>query len=413
MSDPVKKPSVWTVFFVVFIDLIGFGVVLPLLPIYSEEFGAGGFWLGAIAAGYSLMQFIFSPFWGRLSDRIGRKPVLMVSTSGVGLSYIMFAWASTLEGQSALIALLVSRILGGFFAANISVAQAYIADVTEPAERTKKLGLIGMAFGCGFILGPAIGAFAAKGGIWMPGIVAGSICLINIFFTFFKLPESLPVEKRGNVKREGRFAHFKEVMGRKGVGFLIILTFVTTACFACFEVALGLLIKDNFNLSPEGTREYAGWLFAYCGLIGAFVQGKGVGWLLSKMGHKKLIIFSLATYAVSLCILPFAKDMVTLLFGLALLGFGSTAFRPPVTGMISILSPENEQGATLGVSQSMASLARSFTPFIVAPLYFDVGMGTPFFLCGGLALCAGIVTALKLADIHPENDSSQTDKKAT
>lgn len=408
MSESIKKPSVWTIFFVVFIDLIGFGVVLPLLPIYTEQFGANDWWLGAITAGYSLMQFIFSPFWGKLSDRIGRKPVLMVSTSGVGLSYFLFAWGSTFQGEQALVVILISRIVGGFFAANISVAQAYIADITEPSERTKKLGLIGMAFGCGFILGPAIGAFSAKWGIWMPGIVAGTICLVNIFFTFFKLPESLPESERGQVKREGRFAHFKEVMQRKGVGFLITLTFITTVCFACFEVALGLLVLDNLQLDEDQAREYAGWLFAYCGLIGAFVQGKAVGILIDKMGHKKLIVLSLVTYAISLIILPFANNLVILLVGLALLGFGSTAFRPPVTGMISILSPAKEQGATLGVSQSMASLARSFTPFLVAPLYFRVGSGSPFFVCGGIAFVAALLTLAKLNDITTSHKSDSS-----
>lgn len=403
---PMKKPSVWTVFFVVFIDLIGFGVVLPLLPIYTERFGANGWWLGLITAGYSLMQFIFSPVWGKLSDRVGRRPILIMSTAGVGASYFLFAWGSSLEGKTALSVILASRLLGGFFAANISVAQAYIADITSPAERTRKLGLIGMAFGCGFILGPAIGALSAGGGLWMPGIVAGSICVANIFFAFFKLPESLPAEKRGTVRREGRFAHFRDVMGRKGVGFLIGLTFITTVCFACFEVALGLLIKDNLDLDEDQTRQYAGWLFAYCGLIGAFVQGRGIGFLLDKLGHKKLIILSLLTYAVSLFILPFARDLVTILIGLAILGFGSTAFRPPVTGMISMLTPVNEQGATLGVSQSMASLARSFSPFMVAPMYFNISPAAPFVLCGVLSILAGVVAAWKLAAPEHERESN-------
>ncbi len=411
----MKKPSVWTVFFVVFIDLIGFGVVLPLLPIYTERFGANGWWLGLITASYSLMQFIFSPMWGRLSDNVGRRPILIMSSCGVGASYFLFGWASTLEGTAALTAILISRLFGGFFAANISVAQAYIADITSPAERTRKLGLIGMAFGCGFILGPAIGALSARGGLWMPGVVAGSICVANIFFALFKLPESLSEERRGHIRRDGRFAHFREVMGRSGVGFLISLTFITTVCFACFEVALGLLIKDNLDLDEDQTREYAGWLFAYCGLIGAFVQGRAIGYLLDKFGHKKLIIISLVTYAISLFILPFSKDLVTMLVGLAILGFGSTAFRPPVTGMISTLTPLNEQGATLGISQSMASLARSFSPFLVAPLYFKVSPMAPFLVCGSLALIAGAVAAVKLRPDGPElhGQSGEEDSAGT
>src|SRR6266568_3152228 len=208
----MKKPSVFIIFLTVFIDLIGFGIVLPLLPIYSKTFGASGWKIGVLMASYSVMQFLFSPVWGRLSDRIGRRPVLLVSTAGAALSYSVFALGSGLaNAKAALLVLLGSRIVAGVCGANITVAQAYIADITPPAERSKKMGLIGMAFGLGFIFGPALGGISLAGftlggdqalgrhvplihfegfGMSGPGWVAASICAANFLLALFILSES-------------------------------------------------------------------------------------------------------------------------------------------------------------------------------------------------------------------------------
>src|SRR6266498_4584141 len=169
----MKKPSVLIIFLTVFIDLIGFGIVLPLLPIYSKSFGAAGWQIGLLMASYSVMQFIFAPVWGRLSDRIGRRPVLLVSTAGAAVSYSVFALGSGLNGQFALAVLLLSRMFAGICGANITVAQAYVADITPAEERSKRMGLIGMAFGLGFIFGPALSSLSfQKFGDMGPGIVA-------------------------------------------------------------------------------------------------------------------------------------------------------------------------------------------------------------------------------------------------
>src|SRR3989449_3148091 len=187
----MRKPSVLVVFLTVFIDLIGFGLVLPLLPIYSQRFGASGFMIGAIMASFSAMQFLFAPAWGRLSDRIGRRPVLLVSTAGAAMSYAVFALGSSLAGQAALIVVLASRILAGICGANITVAQAYIADITPPENRSKRMGLIGMAFGLGFIFGPALGALGIKlFGLRGPGVLAAALCAANFVLTLLILPES-------------------------------------------------------------------------------------------------------------------------------------------------------------------------------------------------------------------------------
>src|SRR5438105_2934432 len=188
----MRKPSLLVVFLTVFIDLIGFGIVLPLLPIYTRNFGASPFMIGAIMAAYSAMQFLFAPAWGRLSDRIGRRPVLLVSTAGAAMSYAVFALGSNLTGQAALIVVLGSRILAGICGANITVAQAYIADITPPEHRSRRMGLIGMAFGLGFIFGPALGGYTLKWfGMSAPGWVAASFCAANLLLAAMILPESL------------------------------------------------------------------------------------------------------------------------------------------------------------------------------------------------------------------------------
>src|SRR5262245_17623200 len=187
----MKKPSILIIFLTVFIDLVGFGIVLPLLPIFAKGLDASGFVIGCLMAVYSVMQFVFAPIWGRLSDRVGRRPILLLSTAGSAISYALFAFGCAQTGVTALVVLFCARIFAGICAANITVAQAYIADITPPAERSRRMGLIGMAFGLGFIFGPAIGGLGLKfGGITAPGWTAAALCAANFIFAVARLPES-------------------------------------------------------------------------------------------------------------------------------------------------------------------------------------------------------------------------------
>ncbi|HSQ83060.1 MAG TPA: MFS transporter [Casimicrobiaceae bacterium] len=198
-----RRPSMFVVFLTVFIDLIGFGIVVPLVPMYSRHYGAGGLLIGVIIASYSMMQFLFSPIWGRLSDRHGRRPILLVSTAGAALSYGLFAIGSGLADPAlALGVLLASRVLAGACGGNITVAQAYVADITPPEDRSKRMGLIGMAFGLGFIFGPAISGIALKlGGATAPGWTAAAMCAANFLLAFFILAESLNGSSGRTAKR--------------------------------------------------------------------------------------------------------------------------------------------------------------------------------------------------------------------
>jgi len=405
----MRRPSLLVVFLTVFIDLIGFGIVLPLLPIYSRNFGANGFTIGAIMASFSAMQFLFAPAWGRLSDRIGRRPVLLVSTAGAALSYITFALGSGLANpKAALLVLFGSRIVAGVCGANITVAQAYIADITPPAERSKKMGLIGMAFGLGFIFGPALGGVSWKlFGLTGPGWVAAGLCAANFLLAWAILTESWSpaCEHAAARPRLNQWAH---TMGHPKIAVLIVVFFLATFCFSSFETTLGLLVARNFELdTKKGDDAWTvGFLFAYCGIVAAFVQGGAIGRAVKAMGEPKLIAFSLMLVAISMAPLPFIHGhdpiswhilvtkaglpWINLLFFLALLAIGSGLTRPPVFGLISNLTPAHEQGATIGIAQSAGSFARIFAPIFAASL-FEHYPARPYLICSGVSLLAALL----------------------
>src|SRR5256885_5628872 len=243
-----RKPSLLIIFLTVFIDLIGFGIVLPLLPIFSKDFGAHGFMIGLIMASYSVMQFLFAPAWGRLSDRIGRRPVLLISTAGATLSYTLFAIACGFPNVTGLWLLLISRSFAGICGANITVAQAYIADITPPEKRSAKMALIGIAFGLGFIFGPTIGGLMYHFfGITGPGWVAAAVCALNLVLAWFVLSESLQPGSEQTRPRP-RMAQLMHALAHPKIGLLIFVFFLATFAFTCFETTMGLLVSQNFHL---------------------------------------------------------------------------------------------------------------------------------------------------------------------
>ena len=415
-----RKPLL-VIFLTVFIDLVGFGIVLPLLPIYSDQFGAKGWMIGAIMASFSAMQFFFAPWWGRLSDRIGRRPVMLVSTAGAVGSYALFAVGSGFANHStALLLIIISRVFAGISGANITVAQACIADVTPPEDRSKKMGLIGMAFGLGFIFGPVIGWASMKlFGHTGPGWVAASLCAANFLLALAILPETRKPDLLA--PQRPRFQQWVHTFQNAPLRMLVLVFFLATFCFTCFETTLGLLVARNFHLASGANltaldllnhdkftdaATASSVLFAFCGIVGAFVQGGPLGKLVKRMGEPKLIGLSMIFVAVSLAPLPFIKGDSKLAWGvlfssgggpwwmllllLAILSIGSGLTRPPVFGMISMLAPANEQGATLGVAQSAGSLARIAGP-VFATTLFVIDPSIPYLICAGLAFVTGVI----------------------
>ena len=306
------KPSMLVVFLTVFIDLIGFGMIVPLVPMYSRMYGASGLLIGVIVASFSAMQFIFAPIWGRLSDRHGRRPILLISTAGASLSYGLFALASGIANpRLALGALLVSRAFAGACGGNITVAQAYVADITPPENRSKRMGLIGMAFGLGFIFGPAISGLALKfGGATAPGWTAAGLCALNFGLAFIILAESLQPDS-GQANNRPRFAQWAHTLAQPKIGLLILIFFLATFAFSCFESTLPLLVSDDFQLgiTADATKPAASVisLFIFCGLIGAVIQGGLIGRMVKLLGEPKLIAVSLLLTGVALTLLPFIK----------------------------------------------------------------------------------------------------------
>jgi DHA1 family tetracycline resistance protein-like MFS transporter len=398
----VKKPSIIIIFITVLIDLVGFGLILPLIPVYSKNFGASGWFIGAIIASYSLMQFVFAPIWGRVSDRIGRRPVLLGSTFCATLSYIIFAFGSSLENHSiALWVILLSRMFAGICGANITVAQAYIADITPAEQRSARMGLIGMAFGLGFILGPALGAGATHMfGVTAPGWVAAILCAINFIWAFARLPESWKPNMEEHVPQRPHFAQWMHTLSTPRLNLLIAIFFLATFCFTCFESTIGLLVMRNFSIDTTtgpGLAKIA-WLIVYCGVVGALVQGGGIGRMVKKMGEPKLIAGSLFIAAIGIGILPFLHSWTLLFVGLGVFSIGSSLTRPPVFGMISQLTAAHEQGTNIGVAQGVGSLARILGPIFATSL-FEKHVAVPYVVCGALSFVTGLLAAARLTHI--------------
>ena len=265
-----NKPLL-TIFIIAFLNLMGFGIIIPLLPYYAETFGAGATEIGLLIAAYAAAQFIGSPIWGRFSDRYGRRPALMISVIGAAIGYIIFGLANSI------IILFLSRILAGFMGGNISVAQAYIADVTDEKDRARGLGLIGAAFGLGFITGPAIGGALSAWGYEIPAYAAAFLDFFNFIAIYFWLPESLTLEqmKASHASREPKFSlrELRQALTRPLVGALLNSQFVFSLAFAMFTTVFALFAQHRLNLDAEST----GFILAYIGILIVIVQGGLIG----------------------------------------------------------------------------------------------------------------------------------------
>jgi len=405
MSESASKPSkhvLLIVFLTVFIDLIGFGIIIPIQPFFAEALGASPATVTLLGASYSLMQFLFAPFWGALSDRFGRRPIILVSLGTGFIGYLLFGFSHSL------VALFGSRMLAGFGAANIGTAQAMIADSTTKADRAKGMGLIGAAFGLGFIFGPALGGIFGQFGMAMPAFVAAGLCAANWLFAFFRLPETLPVEARakaGSARVGLRFSTLRRCARHTDVTRLFGLYLGYTLAFAMMEQVMGLFIEHYWVHSVPGAVGHAKhaaalttFVLVVVGITATFVQGGLIGRLAKRMGERKLLVLGTACVATSFLAIPFIGTtgfFALLLVDCVLMAFGQGLTTPSLSSLLSQAVDEEERGGALGVGQSLSALGRVVGPS-AAGLLFQSGAGLPFFVGGGLLfLCTGLSATLR------------------
>jgi multidrug resistance protein len=380
-----KKAQLGIICLTVFIDLIGFGIVIPILPNYAERFGAHEMIVGLLLGTYSLMQFISSPILGKISDRVGRRPVLLVSLLATSAGFAIMGFAQTLAW------LFVGRIVPGLSGGNISTAQAYMADITAPEERSHVMGLIGAAFGLGFTLGPAIGGLLSLLSPSAPFLFASALALLNAALAFVRLPESLPPEHRVTAAERAPISqvfkhgwHLPSLMG--GYFFSIAGFAILTTIFALFtEKRFGYDMKMN------------GLVFSAIGLVGVIVQGGLLRRLLKRVSEKSLAVTGVLLLIAGMALLPFAGGLATLMIFCSMIGIGNSLVTPTLNGLASRSAERSWQGRVTGLMQSSGSLARCIGPFIAGELLsLDAGRPlyghTPCWAASGILVIALILT---------------------
>jgi MFS family permease len=379
-----------TLFLIVFIDLVGFGLVIPLLPFYALRFDASPQQVTVLLAVYSLMQLFTAPLWGRLSDRVGRRPVLMVSMAA---SVVAYAWIGS---ATVLWMLFAARALAGACAGNIAAAQAYIADVTKPEERARGMGLIGAAFGLGFIIGPALGGLLAgndptTADVETPAWVAAGLSLLALCGVAVLLPESLPADRRGGSLSRSRVAAILNVLHRPVLSRLILIFFLVILAFAGMESTFALWALGQFGWGPR----QVGYVFAYVGVISAILQGGLIGSLTRWFGEERLLFCGLAAIGAGLLTVPFSRSLAALGVAVTALALGMGLLQPSLNSLISRRAGREEQGEVLGVSQSVGSLSRVLGPATAGILFGEFGRNAPYFW-GAALVAAALFAALKL-----------------
>lgn len=377
---PASRSRIGVIFFTVLIDLIGFGIVLPILPFYAQRFGAAGLGYGAVIGVFSLMQFVATALLGKLSDRIGRRPVLLTTMIINAAGYALFAFAGSYW------VLFLSRVVSGFAGGNISAAQAYIADITTPAERSRGMGLVGAAFGIGFSLGPAIGGFAAHYlGPSAPGLVAVGLSLANFVSAYFILPESLHHELRVN-RPLFDLGHIGEAIARPRLRPLMAVWTLVPIAFAGYTVVLPLQASAVLGWKE---REMA-ILFTIIGVTAAAVQGYFFGKLVRRTGERLLVIAGTFGMAVSIAVVPLLHSSAVLYGWTFVLAFANSVFAPAATGLVSVYAEPTEQGTILGAAQAIAGLGRTIGPPLIGTIYDGVSPVTSFVLAGLIMVVAGL-----------------------
>ena len=368
-----------TLFLIVFTDLIGFGIVIPLLPLYAEHFRPAGWVLGLLMASFSAMQFVFAPVLGRLSDRVGRRPVLLLSLAGSVAGYVLFALADSLA------MLFAARLLAGICGANIATAQAVIADTTPPEGRAKGMGLIGAAFGLGFIAGPALAGLLLQLGTSAPGWGAAVCSAAALAMTFAFLPETrTPASEPAAVRFASPLARLTRGWSDRRLAPLLLLGLLAVTGFAGFEVTFAQFLHGRLALPHDRVS----FVFVYLGVLAAIVQGGLMGRLSRRFGEARLVIAGLAAIALGCGAIAATHRVATLLAVLVLVSFGVGVVMPSLSSLVSRTAGATDQGAALGAFQSVGALARVGGPIAAEVALGRWGVAAPPLGAAALALVA-------------------------
>ena len=380
-----RKLQFAAIFFTVFIDIIGFGIVIPVLPVYAEHFGATAVQIGWLVGIFSLMQFLFAPWWGRVSDRHGRRPVLIIGMVGTAAGYLAMGFAGTFA------ALFVARTVAGISGANIGAAQAYLADISAPGERARAMGLVGAAFGLGFVFGPALGGWA--GAVFhysAPMFVAATLSVANLFFVAFFVPESLPPGKRGAGR--SRFREICAHVKRGQFAWSACAYFSAVAGFSILTTVFALYLLHRFRIDTKGT----GLILAGMGVIGAVIQGGMIGRLVKIFGEGALAVTGCLSMAAGLAALAFSENFPVMFASAAFVGIGNSLLAPTLTSLASRAAEPEWQGRALGLLQSAGSLARFLGP-MTAGFLLAAGGGLPYASLALLSACGIMILAAAVA----------------
>lgn len=381
-------------FLIIFMDLVGFGLLIPLLPFYVQRVGAGPEVITLVLGLYSVGQFIAAPLWGRLSDRFGRKPVLALTSFGLALSYVTLAYADSLS------LLILSRLFGGIMAGNIAAAQAYISDITTPATRAKGMGVLGAAFGLGFIFGPAIGGVlggrdVATADFTSPALAAAAITVVAVVGVVLFLKESLAPEMRvakTHAPKLPLLERLRAGLGRKVLTLLVAIGFLAITAWALFETVFALWANAVFTYGPA----QIGYVLTFMGVISVTVQGGAIGPLTRRFGERALALAAVFLLIAGYVGLAAADTTPAMLIACGVLAVGSALFTPSLTSLVSQEAGEHERGAVLGVYQGVTALSRVVGPAFSGIAFARLGQPAPFLLAAAL-----VVPALGLLVLLP------------
>lgn len=403
-SKPATSSAKKIIFLTVFIDLIGFGIYVTLSPFIAKQFQASALEIGWLMSIYSIMQFIFAPIWGRWSDRFGRRPILLISLLGGSLSYLGMAWAQSLWW------LFACRAFAGIFAANISTAHAYMADITTEKDRASGMGLIGAAFGIGFILGPTLGsAFGYLGkmwgeappfGIYFPSLMAFVITFLNFLWATFSLPETLNLKDNSPLATEP-LRWWRMALGTRTMNRMIFVFLMVNLAMPLMEVMLFPFVADRFGW---GLME-SGLGFAGVGIMMALTQGLLVRRIMPIWGERKTLMIGLIGMTVAFALIAVSYDFVMMGIAMTFLAVGNGFVRPSLLAMVSLLASEKDQGVVMGSSQSAASLGRILGPIIGGWLYSHLNMASPFLAASAFTIVGIFILILEYSFLPDQRAS--------